>query len=73
MVFTPKKLSLGDSGENAMAVRGTMLGACFAENYNKLPKTGHRFVVTEIGGDWAWFRFFFQFERHWNSLKLRHS
>ena len=26
---------------------------------NKLPKTGHRFVVTEIGGDWAWFRFFF--------------
>ena len=36
MVFTPKKL--GDS-ENAVSIRGTMLGACFAENFDKLPKT----------------------------------
>lgn len=38
MVFTPKKLALGDS-ENVMSVRGTMLGASFAENYKQLPKT----------------------------------
>ena len=34
-----------------------------------LPKTGHRFAVCEIGGDWAWNRFFWQFERHWNSIR----
>ena len=56
MVFTPKKLSLGDSGENAMAVRGTMLGACFAENYNKLPKT-------DVGRT-LW-------EAHWFSFLIR--
>ena len=32
-----------------------------------LPKTGLRFCVTEIGGDWAWNRFLWQFARHWNS------
>ena len=34
-----------------------------------LPKTGHKFAVCEIGGDWSWNRFFWQFERHWNSLR----
>ena len=33
-----------------------------------LPKTGHRFAVCEIGGDWAWNRLFWQLERHWNSM-----
>ena len=36
---------------------------------DQLPKSGHRFVVTEVGGDWAWNRFFWQFDRHWNSWK----
>ena len=35
----------------------------------RLPKTGYRFAVTEIGGDWAWQRFFWQFDRHWNGHK----
>lgn len=35
----------------------------------RLPKSGRRFCVCEIGGDWAWNRFFWQIERHWNSLK----
>lgn len=34
----------------------------------KLPKTGHRFAICEIGGDWSWNRFFWQFQRHWNSI-----
>lgn len=34
---------------------------------NRLEKSGYRFCVTEIGGDWSWNRFFWQFERHWNS------
>ena len=34
-----------------------------------LPKTGLRFAVVEIGGDWSWNRFFWQFERHWNGQK----
>ena len=32
-----------------------------------LEKSGHRFCVCEIGGDWSWNRFFWQIERHWNS------
>ena len=35
---------------------------------NRLAKSGHRFAVTELGGDWSWNRFFWQFDRHWNSL-----
>lgn len=35
----------------------------------RLPKTGYRFAVTEIGGDWAWQRFFWQIQRHWNGHK----
>lgn len=31
-----------------------------------LPKSGYRFAVCEIGGDWSWLRFFWQFDRHWN-------
>lgn len=32
-----------------------------------LQQSGHRFAVCEIGGDWAWNRFFWQLSRHWNS------
>ena len=35
----------------------------------RLPKSGLRFAITEIGGDWAWNRFFWQFHRHWNGVK----
>ena len=35
--------------------------------YNEpLPKSGLRFAVCEIGGDWSWNRFFWQMDRHWN-------
>ena len=34
---------------------------------NKLQRSGLRFCVCEIGGDWSWNRFFWQVERHWNS------
>lgn len=32
-----------------------------------LEKSGYTFAVCEIGGDWAWNRFFWQLDRHWNS------
>ena len=32
----------------------------------KLERSGHRFCVSEIGGDWSWNRFFWQIQRHWN-------
>lgn len=36
--------------------------------YNEpLPKSGLRFAVCEIGGDWSWNRFFWKMDRHWNS------
>ena len=34
----------------------------------RLEKSGIRFCVCEIGGDWAWNRFFWQIERHWNGV-----
>lgn len=33
----------------------------------KLEKSGHRFSVCEIGGDWSWNRFFWEMAPHWNS------
>lgn len=33
----------------------------------QLPKSGVRFCVCEIGGDWSWNRFFWQMACHWNS------
>ncbi len=33
-----------------------------------LPKSRYRFAVCEIGGDWSWFRFLWQFDQRWNGL-----
>ena len=36
------------------------------------PRTGAKFVVTEIGGDWKYFRDSFCMNTHWNSSRMCH-
>ena len=37
-----------------------------------LPRTGHVFQVTELGGDWKYHRESFTMRTHWNSAKMCH-
>ena len=45
------------------------LNRCFEE---RVTRNGHRFMVTEIGGDWKYIREAFEMRSHWNSSKLCH-
>ena len=55
--------------EGLLPLLGRMAWSLNQAYDHKLEKSGHRFCVTEIGGDWSWNRFFWQMDRHWNGLR----
>lgn len=55
--------------EGLLPLLGRMVWSLNQVYDHKLEKSGHRFCVTEIGGDWSWNRFFWQMDRHWNGIR----